>query len=177
MTDTATTPPATRPAKNRWRSKAPAAPGLRAILQSTFVGVASLVALVAVGKAFHFVLLAPPLAATAVIIAGVPTSSPAQPRSVLGGHLSSAIVGLSAVAALGASPWTMAIAGGLSLTVMAVARAVHAPAAATAAIIAAQHPPVLRTLDLLMAGSALLIAIGCAAGLLFRDSHYPEYWW
>src|SRR5260221_288613 len=76
---------------SRWRSRAPAVPSRRALLQSTVVGVVGLVAVVAVGKAFHSVLLTPPLAATAVIIAGARTAPPAQPRSVVGGHLFSAL--------------------------------------------------------------------------------------
>jgi CBS-domain-containing membrane protein len=177
MTDTVTRPQAAQTAAKRWQSKAPAAPDLRTLLQSTVVALAGLFALVAVGKAVDLVLLAPPLAATAVIIAGAPASPPAQPRSVLAGHLLSAALGLLAVAALGVSPWTAAIAGGLSLTVMALVKAVHAPAAATAALIVAQHPPVVRTLELFVLGSVVLILIGALAAPLFRSPRYPAYWW
>ena len=177
MTDTVTRPPAARTTAKWWHSQAPAGPSRRALLQSTIVALAGLSALVAVGDTLHLALLAPPLAATAVIIAGAPASPPAQPRSVLAGHLLSAVIGLAAVALLGVSPWTAAIAGGLSLTAMSLARAVHAPAAATAALIVAEHPAVLRTLELFAAGSVVLILIGCLAASLSRSSRYPAYWW
>lgn len=179
MTDIATAPPAqTAAAPGKWwRGKAPAAPSPGATLRSTVVGVAGLLALVAIGKLFHSTLLTPPLAATAVIIAGAPASAPAAPRSVLGGHLLSAALGFLVAAGLGSSPWTAGLAGGLSLGVMALTRTVHAPAAATAALIVAQHPAVLRTLDPLAVGCALLIAIGWIAGRLFRAARYPGYWW
>ena len=177
-TDPAPTPqPPTPPAANWRRGKAPAAPPPRAILQSTVVAVASLLALVAVGKLTHSTLLTPPLAATAAILAGAPTTPPAQPRSVFGGHLLSALLGILVVAALGSSPWTIALAGGLSLPLMACARAVHAPAAATAALIVAQHPPILRTTGSLLAGCALLVLIACVTGLIVRAARYPRYWW
>jgi CBS-domain-containing membrane protein len=136
-----------------------------------------LIALVAAGKLLHSTFLTPPLAATAVIIAGAPATPPAQPRSVLGGHLLSALLGICIVPLLGVSQWTIALAGGVSLSVMALARAVHAPAAATAALIVAQHPSVPRTLTSLVVGCCLLILIGCAAGLLVRHARYPRYWW
>lgn len=177
MSDTLTAPPAAQKAAGSWRGGAPPAPGARAVLQSTAVAVVGLLSLVAAGKATGFVLLTPPLAATAVIIAGVPAAPPAQPRSVLVGHVSSAALGLLVVAGFGASPWTIAIAGALSLTVMTLARAVHAPAAATAALAVAQHPAVLRTLGSLIAGCALLILTGYVAGALPRNQRYPRYWW
>jgi CBS-domain-containing membrane protein len=161
----------------RWRSKAPGVPDFRTLLRFTVVAVAGLLTLVVVGEAFHTVLLTPPLAATAVIIAGAPSTPPAQPRSVLAGHICAAVLGLVAVVLFGSSPWTAAVAGGLSLGVMALLRAVHAPAAATAALIVAQHPAVLRTMGSFVAGSVLLILIGIVAARLFREARYPDYWW
>ena len=172
MTDLATAPPRQTP-----RATAPPAPSPRATLQSSVVAVAGLIVLVAAGKLLHSTFLTPPLAATAVIIAGAPATPPAQPRSVLGGHLLSALLGFSIVPVLGVSQWTIALAGGISLAVMAFARAVHAPAAATAALIVAQHPAVPRTLASLVVGCLLLILIGYAVGLMIRHARYPRYWW
>lgn len=178
MTDTVTAPPPARaPERERRRSGAPQAPGPGTALGGAAVAVAGLLALVLLGRSFHAALLSPPLAASAVIIAQAPGSPPAQPRSVFGGHLLSALLGFLAVAVLGAAPWTAALAGGCSLAVMALTRTVHAPAAATAALIVAQHPAVPRTAGWLMAGCAVLVLTGAAAALLSPGGRYPRYWW
>jgi CBS-domain-containing membrane protein len=177
LTDTVTAPPPVRAPERGRRSAAPDAPSPGAALRTAAVAVAGLLALVVLGRCFHATLLTPPLAASAVIIAQAPGSPPAQPRSVFGGHLLSALLGFLAVAVLGVAPWTAALAGGCSLAVMALTRTVHAPAAATAALIVAQHPAPPRTAGWLMAGCAVLVLTGAAAALLSPGGRYPRYWW
>lgn len=163
---------------SRWpTSKAPARPGVQDLLRFTAISLVMLLVLAAVGKLIGLGLFSPPLAATAMIIASVPATPPAAPRSVLGGHVLSAIVGFIVVAIAGQSVWGAAVAAGVALTVMVAARAPHAPAAATAALVVAQRPDFVTFMGALVLGSILLIALGVVAGLVSRAPKYPTYWW
>ncbi|CAM5440330.1 hypothetical protein STANM309S_05000 [Streptomyces tanashiensis] len=87
------------------------------------------------GTLLHQPLLIPPLAASMALVAG--TDLPlSQPRSVLGGQLLSALTGFAVLAVAGPGLWGAAVAGGLALGVMMLARTPHSPAAATAVIVA-----------------------------------------
>ncbi|XIE80704.1 HPP family protein [Streptomyces sp. SBR177] len=118
-----------------------------------------------------------PLAATAMIVCSTPALPPAQPRNVVLGQLGSGALGLVAVALLGHSLWVAAVAAGLSVGLMLVLRAVHAPAAATAVLAVLQDPQPLRFLLLLGIGSVLLVLIGLVAAKAGVIAKYPSYWW
>ncbi|MFB7666564.1 HPP family protein [Kitasatospora sp. NPDC056138] len=156
---------------------APPIPGARALVLGTVTTTVALLVLVALGKAAGQVLLVAPLAATAMIVCASPALPPAQPRSVLLGQLGSAALGLLAGALAGHSLWSAAVAAGLSVGLMALLRAVHAPAAATAALVVLQHPAPVRFLVLLAVGSVLLVLLGLLASRAGAIGKYPAYWW
>ncbi|MFF6777588.1 HPP family protein [Streptomyces sp. NPDC012637] len=164
-----TAPAAPRPAS------APPRPRPRVLLASTAVSVTALLLLVAVGTALHQPLLIPPLAASMALVAGAPDLPLAQPRSVVGGQLLSALTGFAVLALTGPGPWGAALAGGLALGVMAAARTPHSPAAATAVIVTLQNPPFRTFLGLLVLASVLLVATGLA-GARLTGRRYPAYW-
>ncbi|ROQ32349.1 HPP family protein [Streptomyces sp. PanSC19] len=166
MTTTATAPP--RPA-------APPRPHPRAALSSTAASLAALLLLAALGTLLHQPLLIPPLAASMALVAGAPALPLSQPRSVVGGQLLSALTGFAVLAVAGPGPWSAAVAGGLALGVMLLARAPHSPAAATAVIVALQDPPLWSFLGLLALASLLLVAVGLAAARVTGRT-YPAYW-
>ncbi|WP_370412818.1 HPP family protein [Streptomyces fradiae] len=138
-----TAQPAAAPAVAVRPASAPPRPRPRVLLASTAISVTALLLLVAVGTVLHQPLLIPPLAASMALVAGAPDLPLAQPRSVVGGQLLSALTGFAVLALAGPGLWSAALAGGLALGVMAAARTPHSPAAATAVIVALQHPPVL----------------------------------
>jgi len=77
-------------------------------------------------------LLIAPIGAAAVLLFAVPASPMAQPWSVVGGNLASAIVGVS-VARLGADPMLSAgLAVGGAIAAMALLRCLHPPGGAVA---------------------------------------------
>ncbi|MET8508231.1 HPP family protein [Streptomyces sp. NPDC004787] len=173
-----TTAPAAPPASAApapARPTAPARPRPRVLLASTAVSVTALLLLVAVGSALHQPLLIPPLAASMALVAGAPDLPLAQPRSVVGGQLLSALTGFAVLAVAGPGPWGAAVAGGLALGVMAAARTPHSPAAATAVIVALQHPPFVPFVALLALATVLLVATGLA-GARLSGRRYPAYW-
>ncbi|WP_323189318.1 HPP family protein [Kitasatospora sp. NBC_00240] len=166
-----------RPAIARFASKAPARPPAAFLAVATAGGVAGLVLLVAVGKLLALPVLIPPLAASAALVLAAPALPLAQPRSVVGGQLVSALVGFAALAVGGGSLWTAAVAGGLAIGAMAAARTPHSPAAATSVIVVLTQPPALRFLGMLALATVLLVLVGVLAGRSGRTARYPAYWW
>ncbi|AUG78977.1 HPP family protein [Kitasatospora sp. MMS16-BH015] len=179
-TTTQQSAPAATPAAGQraglWAGSAPA-PKAKGLVLGALATVVSLVILVALGKASHQVLMIAPLAATAMIICASPGLPPAQPRGVLLGQLGSAVLGFVAAGLFGHSLWVAAVAAGVSVGVMGLLRAVHAPAAATAALVVVQHPAEGKFLVLLAIGSVLLIVIGIIASRINVIGKYPTYWW
>ncbi|GAA0663370.1 HPP family protein [Kitasatospora atroaurantiaca] len=154
----------------------PRPPSLTTV-RSTAFAVAALLLLVAVGTVLDEPLLIPPLAASAALVHGAPGLPLAQPRSVIGGQLLSALTGFAVLTAVGSSPWAAALAGGLALGAMTAARTPHSPAAATAVIVVLQSPAAARFLPLLALATALLVAVGILAGRAGRTAvRYPQYW-
>ena len=168
-------PPPSR--TSRFRSKAPARPPMPFILVATAAGLAGLVLLVAIGKLLALPVLIPPLAASAALVLAAPALPLAQPRSVVGGQLVSALVGFAALAVGGSSLWTAAIAGGLAIGAMAAARTPHSPAAATSVIVVLTEPDTVRFLTLLALATVVLVLVGVLAGRSGRTAPYPTYWW
>ncbi|GGV01765.1 hypothetical protein GCM10010495_11140 [Kitasatospora herbaricolor] len=162
---------------SRLAGKAPARPPAAFLAVATAGGVAGLVLLVAVGKVLELPVLIPPLAASAALVLAAPALPLAQPRSVVGGQLVSALVGFAALAVGGSSLWTAAVAGGLAIGAMATARTPHSPAAATSVIVVLTQPPALRFLGLLALATVLLVLVGVLAGRSGRTARYPAYWW
>ncbi|MEU6976644.1 MULTISPECIES: HPP family protein [unclassified Streptomyces] len=171
MTTAPPAPAAAAPA----RATAPARPRPRVLLASTAVSVTALLLLVALGTVLHEPLLIPPLAASMALVAGAPDLPLAQPRSVVGGQLLSALTGFAVLAFTGPGPWGAAVAGGLALGVMSAARTPHSPAAATAVIVALQNPPFWPFLALLALAALVLVATGLA-GARLTGRRYPAYW-
>ncbi|WP_404815540.1 HPP family protein [Streptomyces thermolineatus] len=165
------------PASGRLSSRAPARPRALTVALATAGSVVGLVLLVALGEWSGLVWLIPPLAASSALIFGAPALPLAQPRSVVGGQLLSALTGFAVLAVSGSSVWGAGVAGGLALGVMMLARTPHSPAAATAVIVVAQSPDPLLFLGLLAAASALLCAVGVAVGRVRGATRYPTYWW
>ncbi|MEU9699949.1 HPP family protein [Streptomyces sp. NPDC047981] len=153
----------------------PARPHPRAVALATAVSVTALLALVALGTVLDQPLLIPPLAASMALVAGAPDLPLAQPRSVVGGQLLSALTGFAVLLVTGPSLWGAALAGGLALGVMMAARTPHSPAAATAVIVTLQNPPFWTFLALLALASVLLVAVGLA-GARVTGRTYPAYW-
>ncbi|MFJ4676487.1 MULTISPECIES: HPP family protein [Kitasatospora] len=120
----------------------------------------ALLVLVAVGGALHQAVLIPPLAASAALVHGAPGLPISQPRNLVGGQLLSAAVGFGVLAVVGAGPWAAAVAGGVALGAMLVARVPHSPAAATAVIVVLQSPRPVVFLPLLALATAVLVLFG-----------------
>ncbi|WP_420802389.1 HPP family protein [Streptomyces taklimakanensis] len=169
--------PAPAATPGRPAGKAPPRPAALTIAVATAGSVVGLVLLVAIGAWLDQVWLIPPLAASSALVFGAPALPLAQPRSVIGGQVLSALTGFAVLAVAGSSTWGAGVAGGLALGVMMLARTPHSPAAATAVIVVAQSPDPLLFLVLLAAAATLLVVVGTATGRLRAAPNYPTYWW
>ncbi|MFH9294149.1 HPP family protein [Streptomyces sp. NPDC017520] len=166
-------------------SRAPARPALAVVARATLGGSVSLVLLVAVGTLLGHPVLIPPLAASAALVFAAPTLPLAQPRSVIGGQLVSAVVGFLTLAVAGGSAWAAAVAGGLAIGAMALTRTAHSPAAATAVIVVMTQPAATTFLLLLLLATVLITGTGFLAARAGGRSGkggpgaapYPAYWW
>ncbi len=156
-------------------SKAPSRPPLPTLLVATITSVAALTVLVAVGYLSGHLLLTPPMAASMALIAGAPSLPLAQPRNVIGGQAISALVGVG-IGAVSHSLWAGAIAGGLALGVMLLARMSHSPAAATAILGAMATGGQVSFIVGAVVAAAVLVVFGLARAALKRTP-YPTYWW
>ncbi|WP_065761404.1 HPP family protein [Pseudomonas defluvii] len=158
------------------KSSAPPAPSLHFSLLS-FIG--AVIAIGATGWLSH-VSGAPWLmasfGASCVLAFGLPESPLAQPRSIIGGHLVSTLVGLLILHTLGSSWWAGALAVGLALVAMQHTRTLHAPAGGNPLVVLAAGAPFSFLLTPVLAGSIVIVAVAWCLNNARCRSSYPKYW-
>ena len=122
--------------------------------------------------------------ASAVLIYGAPQAEFSQPRNLVGGHIISALIGVSIykylsldIAILGA------LAVSLSIVAMHFTRTLHPPGGATALIAVIGSSQVHATgymfvLSPIAAGVLILLAVALIVNNLSNNPmrHYPRYW-
>lgn len=114
--------------------------------------------------------------ASAVLLFGATESPLAQPRNVVGGHLVGGVVAVIVVAALGSTPWTMALAVGVAIFVMNLTHTTHPPGGATALIgVQAGVGPDFVLLPVL-AGAFILLTVACFTNNVVYHRSYPRHW-
>jgi CBS-domain-containing membrane protein len=120
--------------------------------------------------------------ASAVLLYGAPKSPLAQPRNLLGGHVLSALFGVTVRLLVPGPAWlvcALAVAGAIAL--MHATKTLHPPGGATA-LIAVTGGPKLAALGYLYvlmpaaSGAAVMLAVALLANNLARGRRYPEYW-
>ncbi len=165
----------------RLRGKTPIRPidalrgGVGALLGLLLAG---LLGRFAVGGDWLHPLLVAPIGASAVLVFAVPASPLAQPRSVLGGNIVSALIGIT-VALLVPQPMIAApLAVGLAIGAMMLLGCLHPPGGAVALICVIGGPAVAKAgylfaLNPVAVDSVLLVLAGVAWGRLTKHS-YPH---
>lgn len=114
---------------------------------------------------------------TAVFLFALTRSPAAQPRSVFGGHLGGALIGITCAQTLGTSLWVHVLACVLTMVFMLLARATHPPAGATPLIMVHANADFLALLQTV--GLSLLILFLVAvvwSRLIPGMRHYPHKW-
>ncbi|RJX31243.1 MAG: HPP family protein [Desulfurivibrio sp.] len=120
--------------------------------------------------------------ASAVLIYGAIRSPLAQPRNLLGGHILSAFIGVTACQLLGGHLWlAAALAVSTSIALMHLTRTLHPPGGATAliAVIGGESVHKLGYLYVVMPaalGAGVMLAVALVVNNIPKTRKYPEFW-
>jgi CBS-domain-containing membrane protein len=123
---------------------------------------AAFLAMLALGDATGASVLVAPMAASAMLIFGVPDSPMAQPVHVVGSHLVAALAALAADHLLPGGPLTLAATVGGVIALIGVMRLTHPPAGATAMVVMMIHPGWDFALVPVLAGAVTLVVVAVA---------------
>jgi CBS domain-containing membrane protein len=110
------------------------------------------------GAALPFLIA--PMGAAAVLVFAVPASPLAQPWSVIGGNILSALIGLGVHALLPGGPWAGALAVALAIAAMSLARCLHPPGGACALLACLASGPTGPFLGALLANVTGIVIAG-----------------
>jgi len=123
--------------------------------------------------------------ASSVLIYGVINSPLAQPRNLVGGHVLSALIGVSVFRVLGQEPWlAAALAVALAIVSMQITKTLHPPGGATA-LIAVIGSPQLKALGYwyvlvpVLSGVLVLLLVALVFNNLTPTRRYPtnKHWY
>jgi len=120
--------------------------------------------------------------ASAVLVYGAVRSPLAQPRNLVGGHLVSAVVGVTSWTLLHQNPALAAtFAVATAIAVMHLTRTLHPPGGATALIAVIGSPQIhdlgyFYVLVPATAGSVLLLLVALVVNNIPDSRRYPEIW-
>ncbi len=120
--------------------------------------------------------------AAAMLLFGAPKADFAQPRNVIGGHVISALVGVTVCLLFGSgSPVGVPLAVACAIAAMHLTGTLHPPGGGTAllmltspALIELGYKAVLFPVGL---GATILVACALVTNNLSRARRYPMYWW
>lgn len=167
-------------------TQSPPAVGLTEILLSwigAFIGIAavSLVHLKLLSGT-DFVMIIGSFGASAVLIYGAIRSPLAQPRNLIGGHMLSALVGVTVFKLLGVYPWlASAVAVATAIALMHATKTLHPPGGATAliAVIGSAKIHQLGYFYVLAPaglGAVIMLIVALLMNNIPRNRRYPEFW-
>jgi len=120
--------------------------------------------------------------ASAVLIYGAIKSPLAQPRNLIGGHILSAIVGVTCYQLFDSHMWlAAAVAVASAIALMHATKTLHPPGGATA-LIAVIGSAEVHNLGYLYAlvpaglGAAIMLAVALVVNNIPSSRRYPEFW-
>ena len=128
----------------------------------------------------HPGLLVASMGASAVLLFAVPHGPLSQPWNVFGGHLVSAIIGVTCAKLIGNQMVAAAAAVGIAISAMYYLRCIHPPGGATAlsAVVANDAVHALGykfVFTPVMLDVTVILAVALAFNFLFRWRRYPAY--
>ncbi len=120
--------------------------------------------------------------ASAVLIYGAIRSPLAQPRNLLGGHILSAVIGVTAFQWLGGQLWlAAAVAVSVSIALMHLTKTLHPPGGATALIAVIGGESVhnlgyLYVVTPVALGASVMLLVAIIVNNIPKNRKYPEFW-
>jgi CBS-domain-containing membrane protein len=133
-------------------------------------------------KGTDLVMIIGSFGATAVLIYGAIRSPLAQPRNLIGGHVISAVIGVTTYNLLNSHMWLAAsIAVATAIAIMHATKTLHPPGGATAliAVIGSQK---IHNLGYLYAiipaglGATIMLVVALLINNIPKSRRYPEFW-
>ncbi len=126
-----------------------------------------------------YVLLIGSFGASCVLVYGVIQSPLAQPRNLIGGHLISALVGVTAAKLFPDMIWlASAVAVALSIVMMQITKTLHPPGGATALIAVTGSPAIIKlgywyVLSPVLSGATILLIVALIFNNMTSKRQYP----
>lgn len=120
--------------------------------------------------------------ASAVLIYGAIRSPLAQPRNLIGGHVLSAIIGVTAYKIFASQMWlASSVAVATAIFLMHATKTLHPPGGATAliAVIGSQKIHNLGYLYVFVpagSGAVVMLVVALLINNISKNRRYPEYW-
>jgi CBS-domain-containing membrane protein len=172
--------------KMKGTTKSPPSVSIEEILWSwigAFIGI-GIVAYLNYSRFEHtdLVMIVGSFGASAVLIYGAIKSPLAQPRNLMGGHIISAIIGVTSYNLMHDYMWlASALAVATSIAVMHATKTLHPPGGATAliAVIGGEKIHNLGYLYAIIpagAGAAIMLVIALIVNNIPQKRRYPEFW-
>ncbi|KJR42185.1 HPP family protein [Candidatus Magnetoovum chiemensis] len=133
-------------------------------------------------KGTDFVMLVGSFGASAVLIYGAVRSPLAQPRNLIGGHILSALIGVTSYHFFSSYMWlASALAVATAIALMHATKTLHPPGGATALIAVIGGDPIHRlgyfyALMPVGAGAAIMLLVAILVNNIPRTRRYPEFW-
>ena len=132
----------------------------------------------------HNIFLIGSFGASAVLVYGAPLAEFSQPRNLIGGHVFSAIVGVTTFILIGESfIWATSVAVSLAIVVMHLTRTLHPPGGATAliAVIGGERIHSMGysyIFSPVLVGAVIMLLIALLVNNISTNPkrHYPVYW-
>jgi CBS-domain-containing membrane protein len=172
--------------KMKRSTKSPPAVGLSEIIWSwigSFLGIAAVAAInYTIFDKTDLVMIIGSFGASAVLIYGAIRSPLAQPRNLIGGHVISAVIGVTVYKLFPAHLWlASAIAVATAIGVMHATKTLHPPGGATAliAVVGSQKIHTLGYLYVLIpagVGPVIMLAVALLVNNIPKNRRYPEFW-
>jgi CBS-domain-containing membrane protein len=172
--------------KMRGASKSPPRVDLSEVVWSWIGGFAGIGAVTYLNynvlSPMNLLILVGSFGASAVLIYGAIRSPLAQPRNFVGGHLVSAVVGVTCYQLLGSHLWlAAAIAVATAIAAMHLTRTLHPPGGATALIAVVGDKNIhnlgyLYVLTPVAAGVLVLLIVALIVNNIPKSRKYPEFW-
>jgi CBS-domain-containing membrane protein len=117
------------------------------------------------------------LGGSTVFLFGLTRAPAAQPRSLFGGHLGAAFIGIACYQAFGDALWVYVLAQTVALCLMLATRTVHPPAGANAILMVHVHASWAVLLHPVLAGVTSLALVAVVWSRLYpKLVHYPVSW-
>jgi CBS-domain-containing membrane protein len=133
-------------------------------------------------KDTDFVFIVASFGASAVLVYGAIRSPLAQPRNLIGGHILSAVVGVTAFKFFGSQMWlASALAVATAIAVMHATKTLHPPGGATAliAVIGSNNIHVLGYFYAIIPvgfGALIMLVVALLVNNIPEKRRYPEFW-